>query len=220
VGLYQLALDRCVEIEGLEHLPATGPVILAGNHINKTAMDAMLLGSKILIERGGLVKFVSQADPPDRLLKHFVRLLGNSEGVVLPVQEGATTTAMMQFLRNPEAFRRQHPILGIFPAGFADSDFEVQMNRTWHTSAAVAAIGTGAPIVPFFIQGLPYQWGPFDMLKAVAGSVTGTKAFEFKIRLGPPIRAEAFTSDHIHLTERVRDAVLQLSKDVPGSALS
>src|SRR5215471_1276103 len=37
VGLYQLALDRCVEIEGLEYLPTAGPVILAGNHINKTA---------------------------------------------------------------------------------------------------------------------------------------------------------------------------------------
>src|SRR5215470_9137615 len=33
VGLYRLALDRCVEIHGLEHLPSTGPVILAGNHI-------------------------------------------------------------------------------------------------------------------------------------------------------------------------------------------
>src|SRR5438876_9910516 len=83
VGLYQIALDRCVEIEGLEHLPATGPVILAGNHINKTAMDAMLLGSKILVQRGGLVKFVSQAEPPNRLLKHFVRLLGDNKGIIL-----------------------------------------------------------------------------------------------------------------------------------------
>src|SRR5438876_4446546 len=83
VGLYQIALDRCVEIEGLEHLPKTGPVILAGNHINKTAMDAMLLGSKILVQRGGLVKFVSQAEPPNRLLKHFVRLLGDNKGIIL-----------------------------------------------------------------------------------------------------------------------------------------
>src|SRR5215475_15960235 len=82
VGLYRLALYQCVEISGLEHLPASGPVILAGNHINKTAMDAMLMGSKILIERGGLAKFVSQADPPDRLLKRFVRLLGNDKGVI------------------------------------------------------------------------------------------------------------------------------------------
>src|SRR3989304_1542775 len=51
VGLFQIALERCVEIFGLEHLPKTGPVILAGNHINKCANDAMLMGSKILVER-------------------------------------------------------------------------------------------------------------------------------------------------------------------------
>jgi 1-acyl-sn-glycerol-3-phosphate acyltransferase len=214
VGLYQLALDRCVEIEGLEHLPETGPVILAGNHINKTAMDAMLLGSKILIKRGGLPKFVSQADPSDRLLKHFVRILGNAEGIILPVQEGMTTNAMIDFLRNPQAFNRQQPILGIFPVGSADSDFETHMKKTWHTSAAVASDETGAPIVPFFVEGLPYHWGPLDMLKAVTGIVSGSRAFEFKIRLGEPIRSENFTTDrYIKLTERVRQAVLQLAMD-------
>src|SRR5947207_562728 len=76
VGLYQLALEKCVQIHGLEHLPLTGSVILAGNHINKSANDAMLLGSKILVERGHLAKFVSQADPPDRMLKHLLRLMG------------------------------------------------------------------------------------------------------------------------------------------------
>jgi 1-acyl-sn-glycerol-3-phosphate acyltransferase len=215
VGLYQIALDRCVEIEGLENLPTTGPVILAGNHINKTAMDGMLLGSKILIERGGLIKFVSQAAPADRLLKHFVRLLGSSKGIILPVQEGATTSVMIQFLRNPEAFNRQQPILGIFPAGFADTDFETQMNRTWHTSAAVAAFETGAPIVPFFIEGLPYHWGPFEMLKTVAGPIVGSKPFQFKIRLGPPIKGGEFVDapNYLDLTERVRQAVLQLAVD-------
>src|SRR5262245_56667572 len=64
VGLYRVALDRSVEIFGLEYLPRSGPVILAGNHINRTACDAMLMGSKILVERGGLAKFVSQSDPP------------------------------------------------------------------------------------------------------------------------------------------------------------
>src|SRR5689334_11183678 len=213
IGLYQIALDRCVEIEGLENLPAAGPVILAGNHINKTAMDAMLIGSKILIHRGGLVKFVSQADPPDRLLKHFVRLLGNNSGVILPVQEGSTTNAMIEFLRNPEAFNRQQPILGIFPAGFADKNFEAHMERTWHTSAAVAAVETGAPIIPFFIEGLPYHWGPFDILKAVAGQIVGSQSFQFKIRLGEPVKYDKSTEvpDFPALTERIRQAVLQLA---------
>jgi 1-acyl-sn-glycerol-3-phosphate acyltransferase len=215
VGLYQLALDRCVEIEGLEHLPTSGPVILAGNHINKTAMDAMLLGSKILIERGGLSKFVSQADPPDRLLKHFVRILGNAEGIILPVSEGMTTTTMIDFLRNPGAFKREQPILGIFPVGSADKDFETHMKKPWHTSAAVAAYATGAPIVPFFIEGLPYHWGPFDMLKAVAGPLVRTRPFEFKIRLGAPIRSDAMKVErnYADLTERVRQAVLELAVD-------
>ena len=212
VGLYQLALDRCVEIEGLENLPETGPVILAGNHINKTAMDAMLLGSKILVERGGLAKFVSQKDPPERLLKHFIRLLGNSEGVILPVQEGMTTKTMIEFLRNPAAYNRKQPVLGIFPAGSADRDFEVQMKRTWHTSAAVASYETGAPIVPFFVEGLPYQWGPFDMLKAVTGPFLRSKPFDFKVRLGAPIWSNSFKRpDYIETTERVRQAVLQLA---------
>jgi 1-acyl-sn-glycerol-3-phosphate acyltransferase len=211
VGLYQLALDKCVEIQGLEHLPTKGSVILAGNHINKTANDGMLIGSKILVERGQLAKFVSQPDPPDRMLKHFLRLMGNAEGVILPIQKGMTTGAMIEFLRNPKASGRQQAILGIFPVGSADSDFETHMKRPWHTSAAVAACETGAPIVPFYVEGLPYNWGPFDMLKAASRSLLGGRAFRFKVRLGPPILPAPGETDYIQLTERVRLAVLQLA---------
>ena len=98
VGIYQLALDKCVEILGLEHLPATGSAILAGNHINKTASDGMLIGSKILVERGLLAKFVSQPEPSDRTLKYFLRLMGDAEGVILPIQKGMTTETMIEFL--------------------------------------------------------------------------------------------------------------------------
>ena len=211
VGLYQLALDKCVEIHGIEHLPTTGPVILAGNHINKTASDAMLIGSKILAERGRLAKFVSQSDPPDRTLKHFLRLMGNSEGVILPIQKGMTTHTMIQFLQNPQAFGRKQAILGIFPAGYADSDFEAHMNRQWHTSAAVAACETGTPIVPFHIEGLPYHWGPFEMLKAASRSMVGSRAFKFKIELGPPILPASGETNYVELTERIRQAVFQLA---------
>src|SRR5262249_5938439 len=91
VWLYQLAFDRCVEIKRLEHIPMSGPVILAGHHINKGANDAMLIGSKILVERGRLAKFVSQSDPPGRMLQRCLRLMANPEGVILPIQNGTTT---------------------------------------------------------------------------------------------------------------------------------
>ena len=211
VGLYQLALDRCVEIQGLENLPTTGPIIVAVTHINKAENDAMLMGSKILVERGGLAKFVSQSEPPDRMLKHLLWLMGNAEGVILTIQKGMTTETMVEFLQNPEAFGRQQPILGIFPAGFADSDFEAQMNRPWHTSAAVAACKTGAPVVPFYIEGLPCDWGPFDMLKAASRSVVGNKTFNFKIRLGIPIVPTPGDTGYTEFTERIRQAVLHLA---------
>ena len=211
VGIYQLALDKCVEIHGLEHLPTTGSAILAGNHINNTANDGMLVGSKILMERGQLAKFVSQSDPPHRMLQHFLRLMGNAKGVILPIEKGTTTSTMIQFLKNPKVFGRQQAILGIFPAGFADSDFEAHMKRPWHTSAAVAACEAGVPIVPFYIEGLPYNWGPFDMLKAASRSFVGGKAFKFKIRLGPPIFPAPGETNYIQLTEKVRQAVLQLA---------
>ena len=218
VGLYQLALNRCVEIQGLEHIPLSGPVILAGNHINRAANDAMLIGSKILVERGLLPKFVSTSDPPGRMLQRFLRLMGHPDGVILPIQKGNTTSSMVEFLRNPEAFGRKQAILGIFPAGFADPDLETQINRPWHTSAAVAACETGAPIVPFYTQGLPYHWGPFDMVKAASRSLPGFKPFNFKIRIGTPITPAAGETDYAKVTERIREAVLQLA-DGSGSPL-
>ncbi len=215
VGMYQIALDRCVEIEGLEHLPSTGPVILAGNHINKTAMDAMLIGSKILVQRGRLAKFVSRSDHADPMMKRFIKMLGNAEGVILPIEQGTTTQTMIHFLRNPQTFKRQQPILGIFPAGAADSDFMTQMSRPWHTGAAVAAFETDVPIVPFYVEGIPCHWGPMDMLKAVGRSVVGSKAFNFRARFGKPIRPEEIQGQNkfAEMTERVRQAVLQLSVD-------
>ena len=216
VGLYQLALDRCVEIRGLDHIPTNGPVILAGNHTNKAANDAMLIGSKILVERGRLAKFVSQSDPPGRMLQRFLRLMGEPDGVILPIQKGTTTNAMIEFLRNPEAFGRQQPILGIFPAGFADSDFVTHINRPWHTRAAVAACETGTPIVPFYIEGLPCHWGPFDMLKAASRSLAGGKAFRFKNRFGSPIIPVPGETNYVQVTERVRQAVLQLGRGFPS----
>jgi 1-acyl-sn-glycerol-3-phosphate acyltransferase len=213
LGLYQIALDRCVEIEGLENLPDEGPVILAGNHINRTAMDGMLLGSKILTLRGVPAKWVSIADPPSWMLRHFVRVMGQAEGALLPVHKGMTTTKMVEFLQNPEAFQRRQPILGIFPVGDSDHDFQKHMSKTWHTSAAVAAAETGAPIVPFFVDGLPYEWGPLDMLKCVAQTLAGGKPFKLRVRLGSPIRPSSLKTDQSFKTvmEQVRQAVLSLS---------
>jgi hypothetical protein len=51
-----------------------------------------------------------------------------------------------------------------------------------------------------------------DMLKAVARGIVREKPFEFKVRLGAPIRTEDIGErNYIEMTERVRQAVLQLA---------
>ena len=167
----------------------------------------------ILVERGVPAKWVSIADPPGWMLQHFVRLLGKTEGVILPIQKGMTTKTMVEFLRNPSAFQRRQPMLGVFPVGEADFDFEKHMTKPWHTSAAVAALETGAASVPFFIEGLAYHWGPPDILKAVARSLVGEPPFKFKIRLGPPLQAGGAKEDRNYkeIIERVRQTVRMLA---------
>src|SRR5207245_3953155 len=98
----------------------------------------------ILTDRGGPAKIVSVADPATLILKHFVRLMGKADGVPLPIHKGMTTSTMVRFLRQPGEFQRQQAILGIFPVGDADIDFEKHMNKPWHPCAAVAALETGA----------------------------------------------------------------------------
>lgn len=54
------------------------------------------------------------------------------------------------------------------------------------------------------------------MLKAVARTLVGGKAFEFRIRLGPPVRAEGIKEerDYKDITELVRHAVRNLAGGV------
>ncbi len=54
------------------------------------------------------------------------------------------------------------------------------------------------------------------MLKAVARTLVGGKAFEFKIRFGEPIRDECLKKErnYQNMTERVRHAVRTLAGGV------
>ena len=63
VGLYQLALHKCVEIHGLDHVPQT-VMILAGNHINRRR--TLCLIGWILVERGRLARLYPNPIRPIR----------------------------------------------------------------------------------------------------------------------------------------------------------
>ncbi|WP_148616492.1 lysophospholipid acyltransferase family protein [Nocardioides rubriscoriae] len=124
-----------VVVHGAEHVPATGPVVIAANHIG--VVDGPLMAifaprpvhalTKIEMFRGFLGRFLTAAGqiPLDRM--HT-----DPRAVRLSVQ-----------------VLREGGVVGIFPEGTRGSG-ELEL---FHRGAAYLAMVTGAPVVPLMMSG-------------------------------------------------------------------
>lgn len=133
------ALDTRVHTAGLENLPATGPVILAANHVGYP--DFVVL-ERAAVERGRYVRFLARHDAwrPGPLAWALDRMQH------VPVDRSVPAAAYLRargLLRNGEA-------VGIFPEAGISYSFTV---RALMRGAAALAAETGAPLVPVAIWG-------------------------------------------------------------------
>jgi 1-acyl-sn-glycerol-3-phosphate acyltransferase len=134
-----------VRVEGLEHVPRTGPAVLAATHVS--FLDFLLLGL-VGEDRGGRrVRFLARHD----LWK--VRPVGWAMDRMghVPVDRDAPAHA---YLVAREALRRGE-LVGIFP--------EAGVSRSWTVralmpGAAALAAETGAPLVPVVLWGGQRLW--------------------------------------------------------------
>ena len=131
-------------VEGAEHIPASGPVILAGNH--RTFMDSVLL--PLVVDRQvffiGKDEYVTGRGLKGRLMAWFFRGVG-----MIPVdRDGAHggVAALMTGRRVLEEGR----IFGIYPEGTRSPDGRLYRGRT---GIARLTLMTGAPVVPFAMIG-------------------------------------------------------------------
>ena len=163
-----------VRIEGREHLPRRGAVILAANH--RSFLDSLFLPLAIGWRR---MTFVAKAEYFERRrTAWFFRGVGQ-----IPIQRtgGAASEAALSaatsVLRRGEAF-------GIYPEGTRTRD---GFTHRGHTGVARLALATGAPIVPVGLVGtaeaqptdakLPRLWQPVA------------------VRFGNPIRPDRYGED-------------------------
>ena len=136
-----------VHIDGLEHIPRTGPVILAINHISNA--DAFVTGSWIT----------------PALRKRRIHWLGKKElfdwpvfgwlaarGGVHPVDRGA---ADIEAFRLATRILESGYVLLIFPEGTRSPDGQLQEAKD---GLAMLALRTGAAIVPIGINGSDRVW--------------------------------------------------------------
>jgi len=181
-------------VEGLEHLPATGPYIVAANHHNY--LDGVVLGAVVSEPiRFIVMPRVWRATPLHPL---FHRHVGS-----IPINlERPDPGALRRALGALAAGR----VVGIFPEG----PFSVRGRlERGLPGVALLALRSGAPVIPAGITGtyeaLAERWGHIPRRSAL------------RVRFGPTRR---FLPDGAHRRRTARQSVTQRIMDDIAALLS
>ncbi|MET9798789.1 lysophospholipid acyltransferase family protein [Nocardiopsis alba] len=131
-------------VEGREHIPASGPVILAANHLS--VIDPLFIG----VACPRQVRFIAKRELFDestwtkRLLARGLRALGPLSVDRRPGQSA------QEAMDNSLGVLESGEVFGIFPEGTRSPDGRLYRGQT---GLAWLALTTGAPVVPVALAG-------------------------------------------------------------------
>jgi 1-acyl-sn-glycerol-3-phosphate acyltransferase len=170
LGLLMRVLYR-PRVEGVEHIPGDGPVIVAGNHV--TFVDSMFLS--LVVKRQvyfiGKDEYVTGKGFKGRLMAWFFTTCG-----MIPVDRDGGhggVAALMTGRRVLEEGR----IFGIYPEGTRSPDGRLYRGRT---GVARLTLMTGAPVVPFAMIGTDkVQPGGSGMLRIAPVTIRFGRPLDF-----------------------------------------
>jgi 1-acyl-sn-glycerol-3-phosphate acyltransferase len=183
-----------IRIEGKEHLPKRGPVIVAANH--RSFLDSVFLPLAIGRRR---MTFVAKAEYFDsKKTAWFFRGVGQ-----IPIRrEGGS--ASNRALASATEVLEGGGVFGIYPEGTRTRD---GLTHRGHTGVARLALRTGAPVVPVGLVGTDECQPTDKKLPRVFREVT--------VRFGAPITPERYVHDAEgiaarQLTDEVMFEIVQL----------
>jgi 1-acyl-sn-glycerol-3-phosphate acyltransferase len=120
-----------VRITGREHVPETGPCVLAANHVS--VLDGFFLGIAVTRQVRFMAKVELHRVP---IVKQILEGAG-----AFPVERGADAGRAVAAAVN---LLEQGAVVGVFPEGTSLPD----KKRGYKRGAARLALATGAPLVP------------------------------------------------------------------------
>ncbi len=186
-------------ITGLEHVPRTGPVILAGNHISFADEIFTPLAARRQVCYLAKSEYFTTPGVRGRAMAAFFDGLG-----LVPVDRDATRAAAAS-IETSVAVLRAGRAFGIYPEGTRSPDGHLYKFRT---GVARVALRSGAPVIPVGVVGTRQVQPP------------GTRQWRrapVEVHFGPPLsfadRAGEERSSRVlrEITETVRESVQKLS---------
>lgn len=187
------------QVEGAEHIPGDGPVILAGNHL--TFIDSMIL--PLVCDRQvvfiGKDEYVTGKGLKGRLMAWFFTGVG-----MIPVDRDGGRGGVAALMTGRRVLEEGR-MFGIYPEGTRSPDGRLYRGRT---GIARLTLMTGAPVVPFAMIGTDkLQPGGAGLPRPGKVTVRFGEAMEFS-------RYEGMDRDRYVLravTDSVMAEVMQLS---------
>ena len=167
------ALDLTVRAEGQEHVPASGPVVLASNHVS---FPDFVFVQRALIGRQRLVRFMCRADIWDSPFGWAMDAMQH-----VPVDRQAPAAAYLKGRRLLEDCQ----VVCVFPEGGISAAYVV---RAMMPGAVALARATGAPLVPVNVWGSQRLWSQKRSLDAPFPKPDLSRGRLVDVRFQPPIR--------------------------------
>lgn len=182
-----------IVVDGLNRVPASGPVLLTSNHISW--VDPVLLACWLTPATGRPMAWMGKAEAMRwPLIGWFLRVNG-----VFGVRRGG---ADLEAFRLAERVLGEGRILGIYPEGTRSQD---GILRPFRDGAALLALRSGAPVLPVAVTGTDGLWRKGSLIPRRVPRVTLT--------IGEPVvipRGEGSRPELSAVSGAIHDAVAAL----------
>jgi long-chain acyl-CoA synthetase len=198
-GVYRL------RVEGLQHVPPGGPLILVANHCS--FFDAFILAASLPLRTCQDIFYMGF----EWFFRHPVLAWWGRGVRVIPVD---MDTFLMRALQASAVVLRQGKILCVFPEGERSVDGRV---RPFRKGVGILAKELKAPILPAYIAGSFQAWPRGQSLPGI---------HRLRVRFGPVATADALlleegprgSDDAETIVMRLRERVAALGGETTGSA--